>query len=161
LTTPLLFANIVRWIQPDVFRAWESTAGAVGAVSVDLESEADPAAIRVVTEDGKTLPFTTEGKTLRFFSATPGLVRVLTGDRELVYSLTLPQLPDSAWNPVNVRRGLPRRSPPEQSSRDIWQWLALLGAAGLVVDWLIYGRMRRRIIPAAASAGRSLWRKAS
>ena len=53
LTTPLLFANILRWMAPDIFRSWELTAGTVGTVDVELESEADPSGIRVVTEDGK------------------------------------------------------------------------------------------------------------
>ena len=38
LTTPLLFANIIRWMAPDAFRSWELTAGTVGTVDVDLES---------------------------------------------------------------------------------------------------------------------------
>ena len=99
LTTPLLFANIVRWMSPDAFRSWELTAGAAGTVDVDLESETDPNTVRVQTEDGQALPFTIEGKTLRFFTADPGIVRVLTGDRELVYSLTLPQPGDAVWKP--------------------------------------------------------------
>ncbi len=88
LTTPLLFANIIRWMAPDAFRSWELTAGTVGTVDVELESEVDPESIRVQTEEGRPLPFTVEGKTLRFFTGAPGVVRVLTGDRELVYSLT-------------------------------------------------------------------------
>ncbi len=42
LTTPLLFANIIRWMAPDAFRTWELTAGTVGTVDVELESEIDP-----------------------------------------------------------------------------------------------------------------------
>ena len=56
LTTPLLFANIIRWMAPDIFRSWELTAGTVGTVDVELESEADPSTIRVVTEDGSPCP---------------------------------------------------------------------------------------------------------
>ena len=52
LTTPLLFANIIRWMAPDAFRSWELTAGTVGTVDVELESEIDPNSIRVQTEDG-------------------------------------------------------------------------------------------------------------
>jgi hypothetical protein len=161
LTTPLLFANILRWMQPDIFRSWESTAGTVGAVNVDLEGEADPSAVQVVTENGQKLPFTVDGKNLRFFSAAPGLVRVLTSGREMVYSLTLPQPGDISWKPANVRYGLPRRVASEPSSRDLWQWLALLGGAGLFLDWLLYGRMRNRILPASPAPRRALWRKAS
>jgi hypothetical protein len=155
LTTPLLFANIVRWMAPDIFRSWELTAGTVGTVDVQLESETDPAGIRVVTEDAKPLPFTVDGKLLRFFDGAPGIVRVLTGDRELVYSLTLPQPGDIVWKPVSAKHGLPPRSPAGPGSQDIWQWLAVLAAVCLVADWILYGRMRKGRIPAAAAVSRA------
>ena len=87
--------------------------------------------MQVVTEDGKPLPFTVQGRTLRFFAGAPGIVRVLTGDRELVYSMTLPQPGDVIWTPTNAKRGLPGRGPSEPASRDIWQWLAIAGGLGL------------------------------
>jgi von Willebrand factor type A domain len=165
LTTPLLFANIIRWMEPDAFRSWELTAGAAGTVDVELEPETDPNTVRVQTEDGKSLPFTIEGKALRFFTADPGIVRVLAGDRELVYSLTLPQPGDTVWQPSNVKVGLPPRAPIGPTSRDIWQWLALAGAAGLLADWILFGRVDRRNRSATgappADAGVPLSRKAS
>jgi hypothetical protein len=151
LATPLLFANIIRWMAPSAFRSFELTAGAAGTVDVELDSETDPATVRVQTEDGQSLPFTIQGKTLRFFSADPGIVRVLTGDRELVYSLTLPQPGDTVWQPSagqlsqGIKTGLPGRAPLGPSSRDIWQWLAIAGAAGLIADWILFGRVDRRI----------------
>jgi hypothetical protein len=161
LTTPLLFANIIRWMAPDAFRSWELTAGAAGTVDVELESETDPNTVRVQTEDGKSLPFTIEGKTLRFFTADPGIVRVLAGDRELVYSLTLPQPGDTAWKPSNVKVGLPGRAPAGPISRDIWQWLAIAGAAGLLADWILFGRIDRRSRAASGAQPSDAWRKAS
>jgi hypothetical protein len=161
LTTPLLFANIVRWMAPDIFRSWELTAGMVGTVDVQLESEPDPSTIHVATEDGKRLPFTIEGRTLRFFAGSAGIVRVLTGDREMVYSLTLPQPGDFVWKPSSGKRGLPGRGPSEPSSRDIWPWLAILGGVGLLLDWILYGRMRTRYVPPAQADRRVFWRKAS
>jgi len=161
LTTPLLMANIVRWMAPDVFRSWQLTAGTVGTVDAQLESEADPSTVRVQTEDGKVLPFTVEGKTVRFFAGAPGIVRVLTGDRELVYSLTLPQPGDVVWKPTGVRQGMPSRAPYEPSAKDIWQWLAVLGAAGLIADWILFGRMRRGWVAATQMIPKMPWRKAS
>lgn len=161
LTTPLLFANMIRWMAPDAFRSWELTAGTVGTVDVELDAEADPAAIRVQTEDGQPLPFTVQGKNLRFFTATPGVVRVLTGDRELVYSLTLPQPGDSVWKPSNAKLGLPPRAPFGPSSRDLWQWLAIAGAIGLFADWVFFGRMFGRVHRAQSAAPAEAWRKAS
>ncbi len=161
LTTPLLFANIIRWMAPDAFRTWELTAGTVGTVDVELESEIDPQSIRVQTEEGRPLPFTVEGKSLRFFTGAPGVVRVLTGDRELVYSLTLPQPGDTVWKPANVKLGLPPRSPIGPTSRDLWHWLALAGALGLLADWILYGRIDRRMRAAAGPITGQSWRKAS
>lgn len=160
LTTPLLFANILRWMAPDIFRSWELTASAAGTVDVELESEADPSSMRVVTEDGKPVPFTVQGRTLRFFTATPGIVRVLTGDRELVYSMTLPQPGDVIWKATSAKRGLPGRAPAEPAARDIWQWLAIAGAVGVFADWILYGR-KRSAAPASDTARNVLWRKAS
>jgi hypothetical protein len=130
-------------------------------VDVELESETDPSAIHVATEDGKPLPFTVEGRTLRFFAGSAGIVRVLTGDREMVYSLTLPQPGDFVWKPSSGKRGLPGRGPMEPASRDIWPWLALLGGVGLLLDWMLYGRMRTRYVPPSQAERRVLWRKAS
>jgi hypothetical protein len=161
LTTPLLFANIIRWMSPDAFRSWELTAGAAGTVDVELEPDTDPNTVRVQTEDGTSLPFTIEGKTLRFFMADPGIVRVLTGDRELVYSLTLPQPGDTVWKPSNVAVGLPGRAPAGPVSRDIWQWLALAGAAGLLADWILFGRVDRHIRAAKGAPPSEFLRKAS
>jgi hypothetical protein len=161
LTTPLLFANILRWMAPDIFRSWELTAGTVGTVDVELEAETDPSSVRVITEDGKALPFTTEGRTLRFFAGAPGIVRVLTGDRELVYSLTLPQPGDVVWTPTKAKHGLPPRAPLEAAATDIWQWLAVLGGLGLLLDWIKYGRMQRGAAAATHTIRRALLRKAS
>ncbi len=163
LATPLLFANILHWMAPDMFRLTELTAGTVGTVNVDLESPADPATIHVVNESGRPVPFTVDGRNLRFFTDTPGIVRVTSGAREMVYSLTLPQAGDTIWNPVSARHGIPSSFPSEPASRDLWQWLALLGGAGLFADWMLFGRRRRRAA-ARASAGdasRASWRKAS
>ena len=161
LATPLLFANIIRWMAPDVFTSYEVNAGTVGTVNVELETESDPGAIQVTTENGSRLPFTLEGSTLRFFSGAPGVIRVSTGNRELVYSLTLPQAGDATWKPQGVRTGIPRRTDFSPGSRDIWQWLALLGALGFILDWYLFGRATRALPARRAVAGTPAWRKAS
>jgi hypothetical protein len=167
LATPLLIANILRWMAPETFRRWEVQAGSVGTVNVALEKNTDPAGVRVLTEDQKALPFTIEGNSLRFFAGAPGTVRVLTGDREAVYSLTLPDVGDTAWKPpANVRHGIPRPSEAGSPVTDLWPWLAALGGLGLLVDWLLFGRSRAfrlRAVRMAARAvlGGAAWRKAS
>jgi hypothetical protein len=163
LATPLLFANILHWMAPDMFRLTELTAGTVGTVNVDLESAADPATIHVTNESGRPVPFTVDGRNLRFFTDTPGIVRVTSGAREMVYSLTLPQAGDTIWNPASARHGIPSSFPSEPASRDLWQWLALLGGAGLFADWMLFGRRWRRAAAraSAGAASRTSWRKAS
>jgi hypothetical protein len=146
LATPLLFANLLRWMAPEIFRRWELTAGSVGAVKATLDADVRPADVRVVREDGNPAPFTLRGQSLEFFSGAPGTVRVLAGDREYVYSLTLPQLWESKWDvPADTRRALPKFAAPVGESTDLWQWLALAGGAGLLAEWILFGRFRRRV----------------
>jgi hypothetical protein len=143
LATPLLIANTLRWMAPDVFRVREVQAGTVGTVSVPVERGTDPAYVRVVTEDNRPLPFTIEDDQLRFFSGASGVVRVLTGDRELVYSLTLPGVAEALWKPpASARKGIPRSMSDGVTTTDIWPWFAVAGVLGFVLDWLLFGRSR-------------------
>ncbi len=51
------------------------------------------------------------------------------------------------WKPSasdSVKLGLPGRAPFGPTSRDLWHWLALAGAIGLLADWILYGRIDRR-----------------
>lgn len=147
LAAPLLFANIFRWLSPETFRTWEMNAGSVGTVAVPIARGVPPDRINV-TADGRRIPFTVQDQVLRFFAGTPSTVRVQTGDREVVYSLTLPEVADAAWTPpASVRRGIPRYAS-SGSASDTWPWLAVLGGLGLLAEWLIYGR-RISVMPAA------------
>ncbi len=168
LATPLLLANILRWMDPETYRRWEVQAGSVGTVTVPLDKGTDPASVKVLTEDQRPLPFTVEGNSLRFFSGAPGTVRVLTGDREMTYSLTLPDLGESTWTPHLAkcfRHGIPRASVASVAATDLWPWLAVLGGLGLFIDWLLFGRSRAFRLRAGQLAGnawrRATWRKAS
>jgi hypothetical protein len=144
LTTPLLFANLLRWVSPEIFRRWEISAGSVGTVRLPMDADTPANQVKVTAEDGSALPFTMRDRTLDFFSGAPGAVRVVAGDREFVYSLTLPQLWDAKWEPpADAGKGIPRFAPSFDGSSDIWPWLAVLGAAGLIAEWLLYGRFRR------------------
>ncbi len=141
LATPLLFANVLKWMAPEIFLRVELQAGSVGTVTVPLDADYDPSLVSVDGENGTTLPFTIRDRVLRFFSGAPGIVRVHLGDRELVYSLTLPDVADSTWEPPKtVRTGFASAGGFETAARDIWQWLALAGALLLVAEWFFFGR---------------------
>ncbi|HEV2445159.1 MAG TPA: VWA domain-containing protein [Candidatus Sulfopaludibacter sp.] len=144
LATPLLFANLLRWVSPEIFRQSEVAGGSVGSVKLELPQQTDENGVKVTAEDGSPLPFTMRDRTLHFFAGTPGSVKVTAGDREYLYSLTLPQLWDTRWQPpADARSGIPRFAAMLDTSTDVWPWLALLGAAGLVAEWVLYGRFRR------------------
>ena len=144
LSTPLLIANILRWMAPETFRRMEAQAGSVGTVNVPVDAGTDPANVNVITEDQTDAALYHRRKRLCDSStARRERFACCTGDRETVYSLTLPDLGEAVWRaPQNVRRGIPRASASEASVTDFWPWLALLGGLGLLADWLLFGRSR-------------------
>jgi hypothetical protein len=144
LATPLLYANLLRWISPEIFRRWEISGGSVGAVKLEMDQSGAGKDVKVTAEDGSALPFTLRDKTVNFFAGTPGAVRVVAGDREYMYSLTLPELSDAKWTPpASALKGIPFFAPVLARAADLWPWLALAGALCLLAEWLLYGRFRR------------------
>lgn len=141
LATPLLFANLLKWMSPGVFHRVEMQAASIGAVNVALNRDYDPAAVAVVADEQAALPFTLRDRNLRFFSGAPGVVRVSLGDREVVHSLSLPDVAEARWEPPRtVRSGFGGVGGLEAFARDIWYWLAILAAMVLVVEWMMFGR---------------------
>ena len=65
------------------------------------------------------------------------------------------------WPQIIKATGIPRRTDFSPGSRDIWHWLALLGALGLIADWYLFGRATRAFAARREAAGVPLWRKAS
>jgi hypothetical protein len=50
----------------------------------------------------------------------------------------------SRWEPpAATRRGIPRPRVLSGDYAEIWQWLAILGAIGLIAEWILYGRLKR------------------
>jgi hypothetical protein len=144
VATPLLFANILRWLKPESFRSLEVNAGTVGAVTVPLDADEDSAQLTVTGEGGDVLPYTIHGRSVRFFAGTPGTVRVASPRGERIFSLTLPEVGEAAWvPPANASKGLPPRSA-GPLSRDMWPWLAVAALLLLAVEWYLYGRKRIR-----------------
>jgi hypothetical protein len=161
LTTPLLFANLFRWLAPELFLTTEVTAGSAGSVSVPLDFDVNSQMLQATSDTGGPVPYTINGRTLRFFAGEPGVVRFQDGQRELVYSLTLPEVAAASWTiPAGVAQGVPEAIDGGPASRDLWHWLAVLGGLGLLAEWILFGRARRLFrtrssAPAAASLRRA------
>jgi hypothetical protein len=155
LAAPLLFANLLRWMSPEVFRRSEISGGSVGTVRLALEPGEAADNVRVTGQDGAPLPFTAGERGLEFFAGSPGTARVAVGDREYVYSLSLPQVGETRWQtPAGAAQGIPSFPAALAASSELWPWLALAGALVLVAEWALWGRARR-----AAHAGPMVLRR--
>ncbi len=140
LAAPLLLANTLRWFAPDVFRDVDVTAQSAGTV-VDSFTAPQTGDVQVITDAGVNLPFNIRDGKIQFFSGSAARVSVISPNAERVYSLTLPEMWDDKWvPPAGVRRGIPAWNDAIRRSTDIWPWLAVLGAAILTIEYLLYGR---------------------
>jgi hypothetical protein len=138
LATPLLLANILRWAAPDVFRDVDVGTQSAGAVSMPLVGKPQ---VRVLTDSGVNLPYNVRDKSVDFFAGQSARVRVIAGNSERVYSLTLPEMWDVKWTaPASARRGIPAWNDALRRNRDWWPFLASLGAIVLLGEWIAYGR---------------------
>jgi hypothetical protein len=158
LATPLLLANILRWVSPEVFREVDVGTQSAGAVTMSIaamsvsnnSAAADNSGIQVLTDSGTNLPYNVRDKSVEFFAGESSRVRVIAGNAERVYSLTLPEMWDVKWTPpANVRHGIPALNDALRRNRDWWPFLAALGAAILIGEWLAYGRyspVRLRVV---------------
>ena len=148
VTTPILVANLLRWLAPEAYRTLDVSAGRVGVATIALEPRELVKGIRVTDENGFSIPFTVRAKTLQLFASRPSLVRVVSDDRERLLSLTLPDVAEFEWKPpAKAVRGLPLASRFEPAAIDLWKWLALLGAGCFLAEWLLYGRQRHARFP--------------
>jgi hypothetical protein len=140
LATPLLLANVLRWIAPDLFRDVDVGTQSAGAVSSPIAQTTDRNSVQVLTDSGRLLPFNIRDRAVQFFAGEPARVRVIAGNSERVYSLTLPELGEVKWTPpLNVRHGIPAWTDSVRRSHILWPFLAALGAALLLAEWVIYG----------------------
>jgi hypothetical protein len=143
LTAPLLMANTLEYLAPDVMRRREVTGESVGNIRIPLETGVDPGSIRVLGASDIAVPFSVTDGNLQFYSGERGMVRVRTCSKEQVYSLSLPDIAEATWDaPAKVRRGIPRTIGDSIASRDLWQWLAIAGGILLLIEWLWFGRTR-------------------
>lgn len=145
VTTPLLFASLMRWLSPEAFRASEITADPIGVGMITLDAAEHLDSIHVTDENGSALPFTIRHENLQFFVSHPAVVHVLSDDRERVVSLTLPDIAGVKWKPAVAASGfpLPAVSP---NSVELWKWLALFACIASFIEWALFGQQRRRAV---------------
>jgi hypothetical protein len=157
VTTPLLLANLLRWLRPEAFQHWEISARQVGAATLPLEPDEEPEHIRIVDERGLAVPFAIRNHTLQLFVSHPSVIRVSSEHHQRVLSLTLPEVAAYDWKISSAAaKGVPAARL-GQSSLDLWKWLALAGALGLSIEWLLFGPRKRRVI--APSRRMPEWRR--
>jgi len=155
LTTPLLFANLLRWISPDVFRSVDFVAERVGVVDIPLDDRERADRIQVRDQRGFSIPFVVTKQGIELFSSAPSVLRVSSEDRETVLSMTVPDVAAFEWKaPAGSADGIPARFRLSPGVLDLWRWLALLGAFGLIAEWVLFGR-RRILRPPARNARRT------
>lgn len=160
LTTPLLFANIVRWFAPEVFRVAEFRAESPGSVEVDV-SPATREQVEVETLDGRSPAWVWSDGRVRLFSRAPSVSLVKTPFDQVRLSMNLPETAAARWQPpADVLRGVPpAASRLNPAGKRLWPWLALLALAILAFDWMRFGRAVGATVshePPAAPAGLSL-----
>jgi len=143
-TTPILFANFLRWLSPESFRTVDVSAASVGTASVPLDPNESTDKIRVIDDKGLASPFTVRAGALQLFTAEPSVLHVYSADRERILSLTLPDVAETEWKiPATAAQGLPRQSRLVGTPVDLWKWLAMAGLACLLAEWYLFGRQRR------------------
>jgi hypothetical protein len=143
VTTPLLFANLLRWISPDVFRSVETRAERLGAVNIALDGSENPERIRIFNARGSAVPFFIRKQTLELFASRPDVLHVNSEDRERVISISVPDVAAFRWKPpANVATGLPASSSIAPGAIDLWKWLAIAAAITLYMEWMLFARRR-------------------
>ncbi len=153
LATPLLFANAVSWLDPGAFREESVEARPPGAVRIELP-ESSASAIAVRSESGEELPWVYGDGRLKFYAGEPGTYRVLAGGFAATLVLSQAEIGTTVWEPAEeVARGLPPAFSAGGQPGSLWPWLALLGGAVLLLDWIRFGRGRPLDAAAASSSG--------
>ena len=143
VTTPLLFANLLRWLSPESFRTLEISAAPVGTATATLDPSERPEHVRVADQRSFSIPFTIRDQTVQLFASRPSLVRITSDDRERYLSLTLPDVAQFEWKvPPTARESLPSLLGFTRPALDLWQWLAVAGGLVLFLEWMRFGRRR-------------------
>ncbi len=144
LATPLLFADLLQWLDPTAFRTLTFTARQVGLADVTLDRSELRGDLRVTDDRGLAAPSTIRAGALQVFAARPAALHVTSAERERVISFSLPAVAGYVWKPSgDPLIGLPSAARFTPPALDLWKWLALAAAALLLLEWILFGRVKR------------------
>ncbi len=145
VVTPLLFATLVEWLDSEAFRPVDVSARQVGLSKLHLLQSEEGKGVSVLDAKGFPVPFTRSSHELQLFVGQPTTVNVRSKEREQTLSLTLPAVGSAEWNvPAGALIGMPAALRYSLPAIDLWKWLAIFGAVGLLLEWLLFGPRRRK-----------------
>ncbi len=153
ITSPILFANLMRWLAPQSFRAIQLSAEPVGLASIALENGEEQDEVHVTEAAGHAVPVLVVDRKLQFFVETPTVIHIVTRDRERFLSMVLPQIAAQDWKvPAVIPQSMPSFSGGGSAAMDLWQILACLGGLGLIIEWFLFARQKSiRLRPRSSS----------
>lgn len=153
LAAPLLMANALEWLAPRSVAAAEAKAQAVGLAQINLPASERGSAVEVVDAEGNAVPFSRQEDMVSLFGQQSGMLRLRAGGFESTVALTLPDTGERAWEPAaSIPKGLARGRGNGAAARDLWPWLAGLGALLFAIEWWFYGQSRATLASAGATA---------
>lgn len=141
--TPVLFADLLRWLSPQSIAAPVVTTAFAGEATTALSLERASRVLSVADANGAAVPFSVHGQLLQFSTNAPSQIHIRFDDGG---SLSVPVLADVAegvWVPPgDSSNGMPKGFAGLPSDVDLWRWLAFFGGIGFLADWFLFGRGR-------------------
>lgn len=142
--TPVLFADLLRWLSPQSIAASVLTTAFVGEATMALPRERARRVVSVADENGAAIPFSIQGRLLQFSTNAPAQIYIRFDDGGRLSVPVLADVAEDVWTPpANSNKGMPQRITGLPSDVDLWRWLAFFGGVGFLADWLLFGRGRR------------------
>ena len=144
---PLLFANTMSWIFPDMYRISELRAQSPGLIEIEVGDTAERDIV-IHSDEGRDIPWSYHAGKVRLFTSMPGSVVVHTPTTETHLALVLPEVPKSTWSPPEgVLHGIPPKTTGSARTSVFWPVLAGLALVCWLLEWRVFGRVPRRSVP--------------
>jgi len=150
---PILIAELSAWFSPP--RALDLTGSLSPGAAVTVHLIEDAGEAIVTRPDGERVVLEPQGSSAIFAdTSAPGLYRVdLRREGETIrteqFVVNLFDPAESAIEPQeSITIGtttIPRGAREETARREYWPWIAAIGLAILLIEWLVYHRSLRRL----------------